>query len=295
MMFFYFEKFTFFFKQVLLLSRFKLSFSVAFSTLIAYLLAEGSVGLTPVSLFLGIYLLASGASALNQIQERKFDAKMQRTHLRPIPNGTLSLNVSLIIAIVFLVSGLIVLFTFGTLLSLLLGVFSLLWYNLLYTYLKRITAFAMVPGTLTGVIPIIIGWEAAGGKLNDQSFLFICLFMVVWQLPHFILLMLRYMEDYNRAGFPSLTDKYSVRSVKDIITSGVVAMLTVVAGMIYFGVFHLLTIQILTGILCLAFVIIFIKNLYKKQGELKVAFISINVFMLGVMILLLADSLLVSQ
>jgi protoheme IX farnesyltransferase len=121
--------------------------------------------------------------------------------------------------------------------------------------------------------------------------MFICLFMVVWQLPHFILLMLRYKEDYRRAGFPALTDTYSIRSVKDIITSGVVAMLTVVAGMMYFGVFHLMAIQIPTGILCLAFVIIFMKDLYKKQGELKVAFISINVFMLGVMIMLLADKL----
>ena len=283
---------SFFIKQTYLLSRFKLSLSVAFSALVAYLLTDGTISLTPVFLFTGIYLLSSGASALNQIQERKFDAKMLRTHLRPIPNGNLSLNTSWIIAVILLISGLVVLFIFGTLLSLLLGVFSLLWYNGLYTGLKRITAFAMVPGTLTGVIPIIIGWEAAGGKLTDQSFLFICLFMVVWQLPHFILLMLRYKEDYNRAGFPALTDKYSIRSVKDIITSGVVAMLTVILGMMYYGVFHSMVVQIITGLLCLIFVIIFMKDLYKKQGELKVAFIVINVFMLGVMILLLVEKLL---
>lgn len=286
------KSFSFFIKQISLLSRFKLSLSVAFSTLVAYLLASGSLNLTPAFLFTGIFLLASGASALNQIQEREFDAKMLRTHLRPVPNGALSLNTLLVMAFALLMAGLILLFVFGTFLSLMLGVFSLLWYNLLYTYLKRITAFAMVPGTLTGVIPIIIGWEAAGGSLTDMTFMFICLFMVVWQLPHFVLLMLRYKEDYHRAGFPALTDKYSIRAVKDIITSGVVAILTVVAGMMYFGVFHLLAIQILTGILCLAFVIIFMKDLYKKQGELKVAFIFINVFMLGVMIMLLADKLL---
>jgi heme o synthase len=282
---------SFFFKQISLLSRFKLSLSVAFSTLVAYLLAAGSLSLTPAFLFLGIFLLASGASALNQIQERNFDTKMLRTHLRPIPNGTLSLNVSWISAIVLLVTGLVVLFAFGTLLSLLLGVFSLMWYNLLYTGLKRITAFAMVPGTLTGVIPIIIGWEAAGGSLTDLTFMFICLFMLVWQLPHFILLMLRYKEDYRRAGFPALTDKYSIRSVKDMITSGVVALLIVVGVMIYYGVFHIMGIQIITVILCLAFVIIFMKDLYKKQEELKVAFISINVFMIMIMILLLLDKL----
>jgi heme o synthase len=286
------KRLSFFIKQISLLSRFKLSLSVAFSTLVAYLLADGSISMTPFCLLTGIFLLSSGASALNQIQERKFDVKMLRTHLRPIPNGKLSLNSSWIIAVILLISGLAVLFAFGTFLSFMLGVFSLLWYNGFYTGLKRITAFAMVPGTLTGVIPIIIGWEVARGSLTDLTFMFICLFMVVWQLPHFILLMLRYKEDYIRAGFPALTDKYSLRSVKDIITSGVVAMLTVVVGMMYFGVFHNMVIQIITGLLCLSFVIIFMKDLYKKQGELKVAFISINVFMLGVMILLLVDKLL---
>jgi heme o synthase len=276
-------------KQISLLIRFKLSVSVAFSTLVAYFLATEHISLSPFFLFTAIFLLASGASALNQIQERKHDAKMLRTHLRPIPNGTISLRTSWIISLAFMISGLVCLFVFGTLLSLLLGIFSLLWYNLLYTGLKRITAFAMVPGTLTGVIPIMIGWEAAGGKLSDQNFMFICLFMIVWQLPHFILLMLRYREDYKKAGFPALTDKYSIRSVKDIITSGIVALLTVCGGMIYYGVFHFGAIQVIVVLACLAFLVIFMKDLYKKKSELKSAFISINIFMLLIMMLLLAD------
>jgi protoheme IX farnesyltransferase len=279
-------------KQIALLTRCKLSLSVAFSTLVAYVLAAGDITIASLFLFIGIYLLASGASALNQIQERKFDARMIRTHLRPIPNGTLTLNTSWNIAILLLVSGLTVLFVCGTFLSLLLGIFSLLWYNLLYTGLKRITAFAMVPGTLTGVIPIIIGWDAAGGDLLDQRFLFICLFMVLWQLPHFILLMLRFREDYKKAGFPALTDKYSIRSVKDIITSCVVAMMTVCGGMIYYDVFKLLNIQALAAIFCVAFLIIFMNDLYKKESDLKVSFISINVFMMLFMILLMTDKLL---
>jgi heme o synthase len=194
-----------------------------------------------------------------------------------------------VIAALLVISGLTVLYIYGTLLSLLLGVFSLLWYNLLYTLLKRVTVYAMIPGTLTGVIPVIIGWEAANGNLTDIRLLFICLFMILWQLPHFVLLMLRYREDYKKAGFPALTDKYSVRPVKDLITMGVVAMLTVCGGMIYFGVFHQIIVQIIAGFSCLAFIIIFMKDLYKKQSPLKVAFISINVFMLLVMILFLAD------
>ena len=282
------------FKQIALLTHYKLSISVAFSTWVAYMLAAESFTASSLFLFAGIFLLSSGASALNQIQERNYDAKMLRTHLRPIPNGTLTLNASWVIASLLVISGLSILYLSGTLLSLLLGIFSLLWYNLLYTLLKRITVYAMIPGTLTGVIPVIIGWEAAHGNLTDARLLFICLFMILWQLPHFVLLMLRYREDYKKAGFPALTDKYSVRSVKDIITMGVVAMLTVCGGMIWFGVFHQIIIQIMAGIFCLAFLIIFMNDLYKKQSHLKIAFISINVFMLLVMMLFLADKWMVN-
>ncbi len=278
--------------QISLLTRFKLSGSVAFSTWVAYILASDTIPLNALWVSFGVFLLSSGASALNQIQERNFDARMQRTHLRPIPNGTLSLSSAYIIAAIFLISGLSTLLFAASYISMLLGLFSLLWYNLLYTKLKRITAFAMLPGTLTGVIPIIIGWQAASGNLQNQSFLFICLFMMVWQLPHFILLMLRFRDDYQKAGFPALTDRYSIRSVKDTITSGIIALLTVTGGMVYYDIFQLLTIKILSIILSLAFLFIFLTNLYKKQSTLKTAFISINIFMLMIMILLLVDKLL---
>ena len=125
----------FLFRQIILLIRVKLSASVAFSTLAAYFLATETVTLKPLLLFLGVFALAGGASALNQIQERKYDALMLRTHKRPIPNGTLSLNSAALTAFVFLISGVVILFFAGSFTSMLLGVFSLLWYNLLYTSL----------------------------------------------------------------------------------------------------------------------------------------------------------------
>lgn len=264
---------------------------MAFSALISYLLVTDTLSFSAFLVFLGIFLLSSGASALNQIQERRFDAKMERTHLRPIPNGALTLTSAWVITLLFMIFGLFILYAAGLWVSLLLGIFSLLWYNGLYTGLKRITVYAMVPGTLTGVIPIMIGWEAAGGNMLNQSFLLICLFMVVWQLPHFILLMLRFRDDYQKAGFPALSDKYSIRTVKDIITSGVVALLTVCLGMLYFDVFHQFLIKITVVIACLAFVIVFMKDLYKKNSQYKVAFIAINIFMMLILLLLLADKL----
>jgi heme o synthase len=286
------KSFVFLFRQVLLLTRFKLSLSVAFSTLAAGYIAVGFTNdVRRVLISGGIFLLACGASALNQIQERNFDGKMQRTHLRPIPNGTLSLPDARTIALMFLFSGLFILLFFASLISFGLGVFSLLWYNGLYTGLKRKTAYAMIPGTLTGVIPVMIGWQAAGGDLLNLSFIFICMFMVSWQLPHFILLMLRFKDDYQKAGFPALTDRYSVQTVKDIIISATTGMLVICGGMIYFGVFHLEIIKIVIGILCVSFFVIFSISLYRKSENYRMAFISINIFMLLVLVLLLADKI----
>ena len=65
--------------QISLLTRFKLSGSVAFSTWVAYILASDTIPLNALWVSFGVFLLSSGASALNQIQERNFDARMQRT------------------------------------------------------------------------------------------------------------------------------------------------------------------------------------------------------------------------
>ena len=40
-------------------------------------------------LLAGTALVASGASALNQLLEREYDAKMRRTQNRPLPSGRL--------------------------------------------------------------------------------------------------------------------------------------------------------------------------------------------------------------
>jgi len=46
--------------------------------------------------------LASGASALNQVQESHTDALMERTKKRPIPNGDISRRNALIISIILI-------------------------------------------------------------------------------------------------------------------------------------------------------------------------------------------------
>ncbi|HAR45796.1 MAG TPA: protoheme IX farnesyltransferase [Nitrospiraceae bacterium] len=151
-----------------------------------------------------VFLLAAGASGLNQYQERELDAMMERTRHRPLPSGSMTPARALIISCALLASGLVLLIPAGGSSAVLLGVAAIVWYNGVYTFLKRKTAFAAVPGALVGALPPAIGWIAAGGSLFDGQLVLLCLFFYLWQIPHFWLLVLRYGEQYEAAGLPSL-------------------------------------------------------------------------------------------
>lgn len=276
------------FVSILQLSRIKLSISVAFSTFVACFFASGLINTKLLGVSFGVFLLAAGASTLNQIQEKEFDAQMSRTKKRPIPKGVTPLSSAWILTMFLIIFGLILLYFFGTIISIILGVTSILWYNGVYTLLKRITAFAVLPGTLTGVIPIIIGWQAAGGHWNDIRLIWLASFMALWQLPHFIILMLRYNDDYKNAGFPVLTDIFSLTTVKFFILSGAVF----VSGLCFYPILNcriLSHIMVICSILnCLVFIVDLF--LIRKSNYLR-SFVSINILMLFIMLCFLLDKL----
>ena len=151
-----------------------------------------------------VALLASGASALNQFQEQDRDARMARTRNRPLPSGTLTPRHALWISLTLLAAGLAVLCTAGELRSAALGLAAIGWYNGIYTFLKKRTALAFLPGAMVGMVPPAMGWAAAGGSLLDPRLGAISLLFFLWQIPHVWLLLLQYGAEYEQAGLPSL-------------------------------------------------------------------------------------------
>lgn len=151
---------------ILQLSKVKITIAVSFTTITGYVLGRGEIDFGFLWVTLGIFLLACGASVLNHIQESRTDSKMERTKERPIPSGRITKNHAFMLFAIEVISGLLILYFKTSLTALLLGILALIWYNFIYTYLKRITAHAVIPGSVIGAIPPLVGWVASGASLN---------------------------------------------------------------------------------------------------------------------------------
>jgi heme o synthase len=150
-------------------------------------------------------LVASGASALNQLLEREYDAKMRRTQSRPLPSGRLQPTTVAIFGGVTSVAGLVYLALAVNLITSVLGAVTLVSYLFIYTPLKRVTWLNTAVGAVPGALPPLMGWTAARGELSGEGWaLFAILFF--WQLPHFFAIAWMYRDEYAKAGFKMLSN-----------------------------------------------------------------------------------------
>jgi len=280
-------------KNILQLIRFPVSAAVTFSSFTAWVVFRSTLSLEILLPMEGILILAAGASALNQYQERSFDERMKRTAGRPIPSGAIGPVSALLLSLFMILTGLLLLLIFAGVPSFLLGLFNIFWYNGFYTWFKRKSAFAVVPGALTGAIPVLMGWSAAGGNIFDPAAIFLALFLFFWQMPHFWLLMLKYGEEYRAAGYPVLSDLFTESQVKVMIMAWLAAASVVSILLILFGFFRIQVTAALVLILNLVLFSMVFHELFREDSvRYRRIFITANLFMLLVMGSLIADRLL---
>ncbi|HOK51907.1 MAG TPA: protoheme IX farnesyltransferase [Bacteroidales bacterium] len=193
----------------------RISVMVVFTAVTAYLLAVKTIDtLVLFAVGVGVFLVAGGSASLNHWQERHFDALMQRTRHRPIPSGRVNADFALWLAIGSILVGATVLFVFTGWLPAVLALSNVFWYNAVYTPLKRYTAFAIIPGSIIGAIPALIGWSAAGASLVDIRVWMLGLFLFFWQILHFWILLLKFADDYERAGYASIKRVFPLEDLR---------------------------------------------------------------------------------
>jgi protoheme IX farnesyltransferase len=253
---------------------------VSFLSFVGYTLYEGKVGYSVLLVCLGVFLLAGAASVINQIIERKWDSQMERTSKRPIPSGQVSATQAWYIAIIMTLLGVIILYPFSYV-CIVLGLFNLAWYIGVYTLLKRVTPFAVIPGSLTGAIPILIGYAAAGGNYDDSQAIFVAFFVFMWQIPHFWLLTLIYGKEYEAANYPTLFRVFSESQIRRWTMVWIIAACLVSLTIRHFEIVNhfsssIIIILINSVLIILSYIFLFHRP---KTSKYRIIFHLINLFM----------------
>ncbi len=188
------------FKEI---TKMRLSLSVVFSSLAGYLLGVETVnGYTLLLLAFGGYFMVGASNAFNQIIEKDLDALMERTKNRPIPAGRMSVNSAFILATVFTILGITILYIINPQTAM-FGAISIFLYTSAYTPLKTKTPLSVFVGAIPGAIPFMLGWVAATNNFGiEPGTLFMIQFF--WQFPHFWAIGWFLHEDYQKAGFNML-------------------------------------------------------------------------------------------
>ena len=178
----------------------RLALSVVFSSVAGYLLGVDTIDVkTLILLAFGGYFMVGASNAFNQIIEKDLDALMSRTKNRPIPAGRMSVTTAFIIASVFTVLGIIILYTINPQTAM-FGAISIFLYTSVYTPLKTRTPLAVFVGAIPGAIPFMLGWVAATDDFGiEPGTLFMIQFF--WQFPHFWAIGWFLFEDYKKGGF----------------------------------------------------------------------------------------------
>ncbi|WP_104040382.1 heme o synthase [Vibrio hyugaensis] len=166
---------------------------------------------------MGIGLMAGSAAAFNHLIDRRIDARMARTHKRPLPSGdTHPLSVAMFATALGMI-GFVLLYALVNPLTSWMTFLSLLGYAVVYTmYLKRATPQNIVIAGIAGAMPPLLGWTAVTGELHANAWLLVMI-IFIWTPPHFWALAIHRVEDYRKVDIPMLPVTHGIEYTKTSI------------------------------------------------------------------------------
>jgi protoheme IX farnesyltransferase len=155
-----------------------------------------------LTVFVGGYLMAGGANAVNMYMDRDIDDRMSRTRLRPIPSGRMRAEAVLAFGVLCATTATFLLAHVANILTAVLALAGFYTYVFVYTrWLKRSSPQNIVIGGAAGAFPPLVGWAAVTGRI-DLLGVYLFLIIFYWTPPHFWALALLKQRDYGRAGVP---------------------------------------------------------------------------------------------
>lgn len=151
----------------------------------------------------GVFAVAVSCTLLNQWYEQDTDQMMSRTSDRPLAAGRVSSTEVFTVGLVIGSMGITWLWLTTNVLTAVLSAATLAIYVCIYTPMKRVSSFCTTVGAISGALPPVLGWVAAGGRL-DEGALALFLLLFAWQFPHFLAIATIYRDDYSKAGLKML-------------------------------------------------------------------------------------------
>ena len=199
----------------------RISLMVLLTVTVGYLLGIDGAwsAVTLLHAWFGIALVAMGSSAVNQWIERETDGRMRRTMNRPLPSGRLGPAEVLMLGIVCGAVGTVYLTIFVNGPTAAMTALTFVLYAGVYTPLKRVTSLCTAVGAIPGALPPVLGWLAAGGRL-DWSAVSLFGLLFLWQFPHFLAIAWLHKEDYCAAGLRMLPAGRSLPHVTGLLAVG---------------------------------------------------------------------------
>ncbi|MBF0211068.1 MAG: UbiA family prenyltransferase [Desulfamplus sp.] len=288
-------------------SKIIIALGITLSTLLGYLLfspyADKIFWITATASF----LLSSGAGALNNYQDRNLDKLLKRTSKRPLPLGSISEKLVLSQAFILILSALTAfVFTHNPISTIFLALFGILFYNAIYTPLKSRTSLAILPGSVCGMIPPLMGWSAAGGELLffldvnnlmiNRDIIFIMAILGIWQIPHFWLILLNYADDYEdsyvKYRLASMVGLFSRSQLKRIMLIWILlySVMLIMTPIFYFGLSWITKFAVTSNGVCIF--IFFVKShVYTTKRDYRFEFRLLNSSMVLFILAMILDLL----
>ena len=167
-----------------------------------------------LTVFVGGYLMAGGANAVNMYMDRDIDDQMSRTRLRPIPSGRVRAEVVLAFGVLCATAATFLLARVANVLTAALALGGFYTYVFVYTrWLKRSSPQNIVIGGAAGAFPPLVGWASVTGRI-DLLAVYLFLIIFYWTPPHFWALALNKQRDYGNAGVPMAPLVWGERETK---------------------------------------------------------------------------------
>lgn len=214
---------------------------------------------------IGIGFGASAGAALNHWVDEEIDARMERTHARPLPQGNISGRQAVIFALSLATLSMVVLVVFVNVLTAILTFASMVGYAVIYSmFLKRSTPQNIVLGGAAGAAPPVLGWTAVTGELHGEALL-LFLIIFIWTPPHFWALAIKRVDDYAKAEVPMLPVTHGIAFTKLHIL--LYTILLVIVTIMPFVVMMSGTIYLAGAIALGAGFVFYSVKLYQSDGD----------------------------